>query len=92
MATRIPSQSSNSQAGIRSGGGGGVSGDGWALFGDEFKYWVVIVSLILIILLVLIPFVLHLSIKLDKQIKRNEAILLRLDEKEKKRDKEKDDK
>ena len=44
----------------------------------------VIVSLILIILLVLLPFVLHLTVKLDKQIKRNEAILQRLDEKEKK--------
>ena len=43
-----------------------------------------IVSLILIILLVLIPFVLHLTVKLDRQIKRNEAILQRLDEKEKK--------
>jgi hypothetical protein len=43
-----------------------------------------IVSLILIILMVLIPFLLHLTVKLDKQIKRNEAILLRLDEKEKK--------
>jgi hypothetical protein len=46
---------------------------------------VVIVSLILIILMMLIPFVLHLTVKLDKQIKRNEAILLRLEEKEKKR-------
>ena len=44
----------------------------------------VIVSLILIILLALIPFVLHLTVKLDRQIKRNEAILQRLDEKEKK--------
>ena len=44
----------------------------------------VIVSLILIILLVLIPFVLHLTVKLDRQIKHNEAILQRLDEKEKK--------
>jgi inner membrane protein involved in colicin E2 resistance len=48
---------------------------------------VVIVSLILIILLALIPFVLHLTVKLDRQIKRNEAILQRLDEKEKKREK-----
>ena len=47
----------------------------------------VIVSLILIILLALIPFVLHLTVKLDRQIKRNEAILQRLDEKEKKREK-----
>ena len=46
-----------------------------------------IVSLILIILLALIPFVLHLTVKLDRQIKRNEAILQRLDEKEKKREK-----
>ena len=35
----------------------------------------------------LIPFVLHLTVKLDRQIKRNEAILQRLDEKEKKREK-----
>lgn len=44
-----------------------------------------IVSLILIILLFLIPFVLHLTVRLDAQIKRNEVLIQRLDEKEKKR-------
>ena len=43
--------------------------------------------MILIILLFLIPFTLHLTVRLDKQIKRNEALILRLDEKEKKREK-----
>ena len=42
-----------------------------------------IVSLILLILLFLIPFVLHLTVRLDTQIKRNEALVQRLEEKEK---------
>ena len=84
MATRVPQKPANGQNGIRGDGGSDIPGNGWSLFGTEFTYWVVIVSLILIILLVLIPFVLHLTVKLDRQIKHNEAILQRLDEKEKK--------
>jgi len=85
MATRPPPQIGNRQAGVRSGDSAGVPGAGWSLFGSEFGYWVSIVSLILIILLFLIPFVLHLTVRLDTQLKRNEALILRLDEKEKKR-------
>ena len=43
-----------------------------------------IVSLILIILMILIPLAIYQTIKIDKQIRKNEALLLRLDEKEKK--------
>lgn len=39
--------------------------------------------MILLILLFLIPFVLHLTVRLDTQIKRNEALVQRLEEKEK---------
>ena len=85
MATRPTTQIANRQAGVRSSGDAGVPGAGWSLFGSEFWYWAVIVSLILIILLLLIPFVLHLTVKLDTQIKRNEVLVQRLEEKEKRR-------
>ena len=87
MATRLPPQTQNRQANVRDSRLPDLPPTGWNLFGAEFKYWVAIVSLILIILLFLIPFTLHLTVRLDKQIKRNEALLLRLDEKEKKREK-----
>jgi len=45
---------------------------------------VAIVSLILIILMILIPLAIYQTMKIDKQIRKNEALLLRLDEKEKK--------
>ena len=43
-----------------------------------------IVSLILIILMILIPLAIYQTMKIDKQIRKNEALLLRLEDKEKK--------
>ena len=84
MATRLPPQGQNRQANVRNSGLPDLPPTGWNLFGAEFGYWVAIVSLILIILMVLIPLAIYQTMKIDKQIRKNEALLLRLEEKEKK--------
>ena len=75
---------SESRANVRNSGLPDLPPTGWNLFGAEFGYWVAIVSLILIILMVLIPLAIYQTMKIDKQIRKNEALLLRLEEKEKK--------
>ena len=84
MATRLPPSSKGGQNNVRDSRLPDLPPTGWNLFGAEFGYWVAIVSLILIILMILIPLAIYQTMKIDKQIRKNEALLLRLDEKEKK--------
>jgi short subunit fatty acids transporter len=50
---------------------------------NEFKFWVVIVSLIIFGMMVLSFMIIHQ----DKKIKKLDALVLRMEEKEKKREK-----
>jgi len=84
MATRLPPQGANRQNDVRNSRLPDLPPTGWNLFGAEFSYWAAIVSLIVVILMCLIPLAVYQTIKIDKQIRKNEALLLRLEEKEKK--------
>lgn len=82
MATRAAPQNSNRQAGLRNSDVPVYPRDDGTVFHSmtEFKYWVAIVTLLIICILSLILMIAHQS----KQIKKTEVILYRLEEKEKK--------
>ena len=89
MATRVPQQSPQGKAGLRSGSGNGRPVDDGTVFSSmkEFWLWVAIVTLILFLL-----FASALGFfYTQKQIKKTEAILLRAEqlEKDKKNDRRK---
>lgn len=82
MATRVPQQSSQSQTGVRSGAGNRGAVDDGTVFSSmrEFWLWVTIVTLLIFLLFVTSIGLLHL----DKKLKEANALVLRLEEKEKK--------
>ena len=82
MATRIPPRTPSSQVGVRSGAGNNGDWDGGTVFRSmkEFLLWVIIVTLMIFIMFALFLSVLYV----DKQVKKTEAMLIRLEEKEKK--------
>ena len=91
MATRIPQQSSQSQTGVRSSGVNRGPVDDGTVFSsmNEFRFWIIIVTL-----LIFLNFVAWMGILyMDKKLKRTEVILLRAEqlEKDKKSDKRKED-
>jgi hypothetical protein len=89
MATRAPQRNPSSQAGVRSGGDRSDVGNDWTVFHSmkEFWFWVAIVTLIIFGLMGLSFMVAYQA----KQLKKSEAIILRLEDKEKKNDSRKKD-
>ncbi len=85
MATRVPATNQNGKAGVRSGGAGGVPVDDGTVFRSmkEFWLWVVIVTLLLFLAMILSFGLVHNH----KQIQKVDALLQRLEDKEKKREK-----
>jgi hypothetical protein len=85
MATRTPQPNPDRQADLRSSGGSGASGDDWTVFHSmkEFWFWVAIVTLLIFCIMALSMVALHT----DKQLKEVKALVVRLEEKEKKREK-----
>ena len=89
MATRTQQGASNLQSNVRSGSGVGSNrGDGTVFRSTgEFALWVMVVTLILFCLMILGIICVHLekqSTKTERQLQRSEAILNRLEEKDKK--------
>jgi heme/copper-type cytochrome/quinol oxidase subunit 2 len=82
MATRTPSRNPSVQADLRGGDGNRNAGTDWTVFSSmkEFWFWVAIVTLIIFILMMLSFAVVHQS----KQLKKAEALLVRIEEKERK--------
>ena len=82
MATRAPRTNSNGQTGVRDRADGGRPVDDGVVFRSmkEFWFWVAIVTLIIFILMMLSFAVVHQS----KQLKKAEAMLVRIEEKERK--------
>ena len=85
MATRVPSTNQNGKAGVRNRNADNGSVDDWTVFNSmrEFWLWVAIVTLLLFCIM-LVGFGLAYT---HKQIQKAEAIIIRLEEKEKKREK-----
>ena len=85
MATRTPQRNPDRKSDLRSGSGDGVSPTDWNVFHSmkEFWFWVAIVTLLIFCIMALSFVALHTN----KQLKKAEAIVLRLEEKEKKREK-----
>ena len=83
MATRAPQRNSDSQGNLRGSSGNGVSSSDWNVFHSmkEFWFWVAIVTLIIFCIMMLSFVVIHT----DKQLKKAEAMIQRLEEKERKR-------
>jgi len=87
MATRVPTTTSGSKAGVR---GGGVSGrpvDDGTVFSSmkEFWFWVAIVTL-----LIFLNFATWMGlVYMDKKLTKTEALCVRFEEKEKKNDRRK---
>ena len=89
MATRVPATNQNGKAGLRDRGSTrGVVDDG-TVFNSmrEFWLWVAIVTLLLFCIMLVSFGVVHTH----KQLNKAEALLLRLEEKEKKREKARTD-
>ena len=82
MATRIPPRASSGQTGLRSGSNGNGDLDDGTVFRSmkEFLFWVTIVTLIIFIMFALFLGILYV----DKQIKKTEALVIRIEEKDKK--------
>jgi hypothetical protein len=89
MATRTPQRNPNSQSGVRGGSDNGSSRDSGVVFHSmkEFWFWVAIVTLIIFCLMMLSFVIIHT----DKQLKKVNALVIRLEEKEKKREKTRTD-
>ncbi len=85
MATRVPSTNQNGQAGVRNRGANDGAVDDWSVSGSmkEFWLWVIIVTLLLFLAMMLGFGVVYNA----KQIKKTEAMLLRLEEKERRNEK-----
>jgi hypothetical protein len=83
MATRTPQRNSDRQSDLRNSSGDGVSPSDWNVFQSmkEFWFWVAIVTLLIFCIMMLSFVVLHT----DKQLKKVNALVIRLEEKEKKR-------
>jgi anti-sigma-K factor RskA len=82
MATRTPSRNTNSQVELRSGDYSRNAGTNWTVFSSmkEFWFWVAIVTLMIFIMMALSFAVAYQS----KQINKVEALLTRIEEKERK--------
>lgn len=82
MATRPPQRNTNSQASVRSGSGDSSVGDDGVVFKsmNEFWRWVAIVTLIIFCIMILSFMVAYQS----KQLSKAEAIIFRLEEKDRK--------
>jgi len=80
MATRAPTTNKNGKVGVRNRGADGESVGDWSVTSSmkEFWLWVVIVTLLLFIAMILSFGLAHNY----KQVKKAEAILQRLEEKE----------
>ena len=85
MATRTPQRYPDRQVNLRSGSSNGVPASDWNVFHSmkEFWFWVAIVTLLIFCIMALSFLAMHTN----KQLKKAEAIVLRLEEKEKKREK-----
>lgn len=85
MATRTPKGNPNSQDGLRNSAGNGNARTDWVVFRsmNEFKFWVVIVTLIIFGMMLLSFMLVHQ----ENRIKKLDALVLRMEEKEKKREK-----
>jgi short subunit fatty acids transporter len=83
MATRTPQRNSDIQTGVRNSSDNGSFGTSWTVFHSmkEFWFWVVIVTLIIFCLMGLSMAIIHT----EKQLKKVDALVIRLEEKEKKR-------
>ena len=83
MATRTPKGNTNLQTRVPNSSVARSTGDDWVVFKSmkEFWFWVAIVTLIIFCLMMLSFMVIHT----DKQLKKVDALVLRLEEKEKKR-------
>ena len=83
MATRVPTNNSSGQAGVRGGNNNrGPVGDGTVFSSmKEFWLWVAIVTLILALLCGTLVAVFHV----EKQLRKTEAILLRAEQFDKKK-------
>lgn len=83
MATRIPAQNQNGKAGLRNSNAGGVGADDGTVFSSmkEFWLWVAIVTLLIFCIMLLSFGIIHVQ----KQINKADAILLRLEQQDKKR-------
>lgn len=82
MATRVSQQPSKGQTGLRNSGSNRGSVDDGTVFSSmtEFKFWVIIVTLLIFLL-----FMMSLGlVYLDKKIKKAEAILIRAEQVDKK--------
>lgn len=82
MATRTPQRNSGGQADLRGGSGGRDATSDWNVFHSmrEFWFWVAIVTLIIFCLVMLSFVVMHTN----KQLKEVNALIVRMEEKEKK--------
>ena len=82
MATRTPQRNPDRKSDLRSGSGDGVSPTDWNVFHSmkEFWFWVAIVTLIIFCLMGLSFAIIHVN----KQITKAEALLVRIEEKERK--------
>jgi heme/copper-type cytochrome/quinol oxidase subunit 2 len=89
MATRTPQRNPDRQADIRDSNGRRDAANDWNVFHSmrEFWFWVAIVTLIIFCVVMLSFVVLHT----DKQLKKVNALIVRLEEKEKKREPKKDE-
>jgi len=85
MATRTPQRNTDRQGDLRDSGGDGLSATDWNVFHSmrEFWFWVAIVTLLIFCIMALSFLAMHTN----KQLKKAEAIVLRLEEKERKREK-----
>jgi len=85
MATRTPQRNTDRQGDLRGSGGDGLSATDWNVFHSmrEFWFWVAIVTLLIFCIMALSFLAMHTN----KQLKKAEAIVLRLEEKERKREK-----
>ena len=89
MATRAQQGTANLQNNVRGGSNSGNSRSDGTVFRStgEFALWVMVVTLILLCLMILGIICVHLekqSTKTERQLQRSEAILNRLEEKDKK--------
>ena len=89
MATRVPATNQNGKAGLRDSGSTRGAVDDGTVFNSmrEFWLWVAIVTLLLFCIMLVSFGVVHTH----KQLNKAEALLQRLEEKEKKREKARTD-
>ena len=82
MATRTPKPNLDRQTDLRNSGGNRDVGTDWTVFHSmrEFWFWVAIVTLIIFCLMGLSFAIIHVN----KQINKAEALLVRIEEKERK--------